>query len=130
MKDTDPLRFWIHIKAADIVVRFKKLDDELRVSNFPTRGARRFNGQMQLPGMPACPRLTLGYQMNEARTEILGVHLAFLLNRRLMWSYQLPERGAVVLPIPAQRKLGEVAAPEVKLKKQKKDDSAGNEDER
>lgn len=69
------LKVWIIGDRATI--RFKKMDEDGRTRNYPTKQARDFDRQLPLPGIP-CPPLNLvvGYLPNELGTEVKRVQVA------------------------------------------------------
>lgn len=68
------LRLWL-IEDANVVIRFKKTDEDGLSRNYPTRQARFYDAGRELDGLPPAPaRLTVGYLLNPAgeyvRTQI------------------------------------------------------------
>ena len=77
------------MQIGPLVVRFKKVDEDLRTSNFPTPTALLFDSQAPLPGIPLGDRVTVGYLLNEFETSILGVFVILAKSDRVLWSYEL-----------------------------------------
>jgi len=62
--DLSGLRLWL-CEDANAVIRFKKMDEDGRVRNYPTKQARDFDRGFDLPGLPMPPvRLTAGYLLD------------------------------------------------------------------
>lgn len=58
-------KLWL-FEAADVVVRFKKMDEDGRTANYPTPQAIKFDKQLELPGSPFPPiRITAGYTLDK-----------------------------------------------------------------
>ena len=67
--DISGLKLWL-FEHANIVVRFKKMDEDGRSRNYPTKQAKAFDAQLELPGLPPKPlRLTVGYLLDKTGTE-------------------------------------------------------------
>lgn len=96
------LRLWF-CKEADAVVRFKKMDEDGRVRNYPTKQAKDFDGGFDLPGLPMPPvRLTAGYLLDATCTTFVRTQIARPIGtKRTMWC-------AAVVP-QEERKAGERA---------------------
>lgn len=94
------LKLWLY-EPANIVVRFKKMDEDGRVRNYPTKQARDFDRGFDLPGLPMPPvRLTAGYLLDETSTSFIRTQIARPLGtKRTMWC-------AAVVP-EEERKSGE-----------------------
>lgn len=93
------LKLWL-FENASIVVRFKKMDEDGRSRNYPTKQAKAFDAQLELPGLPPKPlRLTVGYLLDETGTQFIRTQIARPDGREALWC------GAV---IPREeRKVGE-----------------------
>lgn len=58
------LKLWL-VEPANVVVRLKKMDEDGRSRNYPTKQAKDFDAQLPLPGLPSPPvRLTVGYLLD------------------------------------------------------------------
>ena len=93
------LKLWL-FESAQIVVRFKKMDEDGRSRNYPTKQAKAFDAQLELPGLPPKPlRLTVGYLLDDTDTQFVRTQIARPDGREALWC------GAV---IPREeRKVGE-----------------------
>lgn len=76
--DLKGLKLWL-FEDAEVVVRLKKMDEDGRTRNYPTKQAKDFDRQFDLPGLPSPPlRLAAGYLLdptgNLVRTQIAMPH--------------------------------------------------------
>jgi hypothetical protein len=79
------LKVWLFEKS-NTVIRFKKMDEDGRSRNYPTKQAENFDAQLELPGLPAKPvRLTAGYLLDETGTEIVRSQIARPDGRQIAW---------------------------------------------
>lgn len=77
------LAVWVIRQA--LTIRFKKMDEDGRSRNYPTKQAVDYDEQRELPGLPSPPvNLVVGYLLDPTATEILRVQVARPLGRRLM----------------------------------------------
>ncbi|MGE3991220.1 hypothetical protein [Pseudorhodoplanes sp.] len=77
------LKLWLYEKA-NVVVRLKKMDEDGRSSNYPTKQARDYDAQRELPGLPLPPvRLTAGYWLDRTGQIINRVQIARPNGRRV-----------------------------------------------
>lgn len=53
-----------------VIIRFKLLNNQLRVSNYPTNHTEDWKLQIPMPGIPLCARLHYGYRMDITGTKI------------------------------------------------------------
>jgi hypothetical protein len=75
MKEIRGLKVWLIGSAA--VLRFKKMDEDGRTRNYPTKQAKNFDRQLPLPGLPApAIRLTAGYVLDETQTQFIRSQIA------------------------------------------------------
>jgi hypothetical protein len=59
------------------LVRFKRMDEDGRSRNYPTKQARDYDRQIPLPGIPDLPvRLTVGYLLDATQTEYIRTQIA------------------------------------------------------
>lgn len=58
-----------------IIVRFKKLNSKLLPGNVDTEQARRFAGQMPLPGLPVIKNINAGWVLDKTGTKIDTIYL-------------------------------------------------------
>jgi hypothetical protein len=96
--DIRGLKIWFFEKS-NAVIRFKKMDEDGRSRNYPTKQAKDFDAQKELPGLPLPPvRLTAGYLL-DLTGAFVRAQIARPLGREPMWC------GAIV---PREdRKVGE-----------------------
>ena len=107
-----------------ILIRFKKLNDRLRPSNYPTCQALLFDEQMDLPTIPSkAERITVGYKLNELRTDI-SVHAVYVQGKDVVWDYQLEQPQTAVLPLTPQGTPLGADQPQVQLKQSTAPDKA------
>ncbi len=68
-----------------VTIRFKKMDEDGRSRNYPTKQALDYDRQQELPGLPAPPvNLVVGYLLDPTATEIVRVQVARPLGRDMM----------------------------------------------
>ena len=80
--DVRGLKVWL-FEDADVVVRLKKMDEDGRTRNYPTKQARDFDLQMDLPELPSPPlRLAAGYWLDETGTQFVRAQIAMPLGRK------------------------------------------------
>lgn len=86
-----------------IVLRFKKLKNNLTMSGIPTRQLSLFEAQGELPGLP--PEATLlvaGYLLDPTGTEITRLVIVCRDEAGLIWCHELDDAAlGNVQPIPA-----------------------------
>ncbi len=97
-KDIRGLKVWIVDDKA--VVRFKKMDEDGRSRNYPTKQAKEYDKQQQLPGLPSPPlNLVAGYFPDPTGTEVVRVQVSRPLGKAIDWCAAL---------VPAvERRVGE-----------------------
>jgi hypothetical protein len=79
------LKLWL-FEHAGIVVRFKKMDEDGKSRNYPTKQAKAFDAQLELPGLPPRPlRLTVGYLLDPTGTEFVRSQVARPDGRDTLW---------------------------------------------
>jgi len=97
--DLRGLKLWFFEKP-NVVIRLKKMDEDGRTRNYPTKQAKQFDAGYDLPELPMPPvRLTAGYWLDETGTVFERTQVARPMGRRTMWC------GAIV-PLE-ERKVGE-----------------------
>jgi hypothetical protein len=70
------LKLWLY-EHANVVIRLKKMDEDGKSSNYPTKQARDYDAQKELPGLPLPPvRLTTGYWLDQTGQIINRVQIA------------------------------------------------------
>lgn len=84
--DINGLRLWL-VEEADVVVRLKKMDEDGRVRNYPTKQAKNFDRGFDLPGLPMPPvRLTAGYLLDQTGTSFIRTQIARPMGtKKTMW---------------------------------------------
>ena len=94
------LKVWLY-EAANVVIRLKKMDEDGKTRNYPTKQAKAYDAQRELPGLPIPPiRLTVGYWLDPTGLSINRVQIARPDGRRV------PAWCAAVVP-QEQRGAGE-----------------------
>jgi hypothetical protein len=94
------LKLWLY-ETANVVIRLKKMDEDGKSRNYPTKQAKDYDAQRELPGLPLPPvRLTAGYWLDATGQIINRVQIARPDGRRL------PTWCAAVVP-QEQRTAGE-----------------------
>lgn len=74
------------------LIQFKKLDERLMPSNYPTQTAWDFAAQEDLQDIPSVlPRLTVGYVPNRLWTAITGVFVSKTMGGGLEWSISVDD---------------------------------------
>ncbi len=87
----------------NIVLRFKWVNQQFQTSNFATPSAIAFDTQLRLPGVPHGVRLTIGYQVNELETELVGVFIILSRGKDVLWKYEIgKDDGAQVIMFPQE----------------------------
>ena len=87
--------------ADSIVLRFKKLDDELTSRNHRTRQSDAYLWQqMEFEGLEAPTFLQAGYVLNDLGTALEGMYLACPNGRRNLWVIQYDLRAEENRVIP------------------------------
>jgi hypothetical protein len=68
------------------VIRWKKMDENGRSRNYPTKQAKAFDLMDDLPGLPPQPtRVTIGYVLDASNTQIMRVQVARPNGRNVDW---------------------------------------------
>lgn len=94
------LKLWLY-DGADAVIRLKKMDEDGKTRNYPTKQACDYDAQRQLPELPLPPvRLTMGYWLDATGQIINRVQIARPNGQRI------PTWCAAVVP-REERKAGE-----------------------
>jgi hypothetical protein len=96
-------RFFIYEKAEEVLVSPKKLDRDYLVSNYPTRRSNNFNAQRPVDELiPSGPRLTLGYRLTPGNDQFLGLYVAYLRSKQVIWKYEIQSGGTTTIMLPSQ----------------------------
>lgn len=83
--DVQNLKVW-HFEAADVVIRLKKMDEDGKTRNYPTKQAKAFDGQLELPGLPSPPvRLTAGYLLDATGAQMVRSQISMPQGREVQW---------------------------------------------
>jgi len=82
-----------------IIVRFKKLDDDMKSRNYPTLHALKFLQQLDIPGIPPVTRVEAGYQLNGLETGIQAVLITCREGAKLEWFLELDRPAGNVADI-------------------------------
>ena len=83
-KDIKGLKVWIVGEIATI--RFKKMDEDGRARNYPTKQAQDFDKQLALPGIPLPPlNLVVGYLPDATGTQVERVQVARPMGKAIDW---------------------------------------------
>lgn len=73
-----------------VVLAFKKFNEALQSSNYPTPTALSFNLQEDLPGLPSSlPRVEMGYVPDSVGATITGIYAVMRNGAGLNWSIDL-----------------------------------------
>ncbi len=79
--DIRGLKVWV--MGAVAAFRFKKMDEDGRSRNYPTKQAQDYDRQKQLPGLPAPPlNLVAGYLLDASGTSVVRVQVARPFGRK------------------------------------------------
>jgi hypothetical protein len=72
--------------GADVLIRFKKHDEDGYSRNYPTKQARLYDRGDTLPGLPPeAARLSVGYLLDATGTAFIRTQIARPLARRIDW---------------------------------------------
>lgn len=83
--DIRGLKLWL-FKDFDLVFRLKKMDEDGKSRNYPTKQAKSFDAGKELPGLPPPPiRLTAGYLLDKTGTQIVRTQIARPQGRGTAW---------------------------------------------
>lgn len=83
-KEIRGLKVWIVGEKATI--RFKKMDEDGRTRNYPTKQAVDYDKQLPLPGIPYPPlNLVVGYVPNSLGTDVERVQVARPMGKAIDW---------------------------------------------
>ncbi len=83
--DIRGLKLWL-FEEANAAIRMKKMDEDGRSRNYPTKQAKKFDAGADLPGLPMPPvRLTAGYLLDVTGTTFVRAQIARPVGRGAMW---------------------------------------------
>jgi hypothetical protein len=97
-------KLFVLVLPGEVVIRFKKLNDNLRSSGIPTQQRLEFAAQGDLPGIESVTHLEAGYTLNEFETAIDGVHVVCPYNDSVLWAHEIfveDDDQAKVVALPA-----------------------------
>ncbi len=78
-------KLWL-FEAANAVVRLKKMDEDGRSRNYPTKQAKDFDAGRDLPGLPMPPvRLTAGYLLDKTASVFVRTQVARPVGKDALW---------------------------------------------
>jgi hypothetical protein len=91
------LKLWL-FEETNAVVRLKKMDEDGRTRNYPTKQAEDFDRGYDLPNLPMPPvRLTAGYLLDRTNTQFERTQIARPIgSKRTKWS-------AAIVPLETRR---------------------------
>lgn len=78
--------------GGQLLVRFKKLDEDKRHHNYPTPYNLEFWGQLDLPGIPHVTRLVAGYELNNLQTDINAIYITCPNGSCNAWHFELESK--------------------------------------
>lgn len=82
--DIRGLKLWLF--GDDVVIRLKKMDEDGKVRNYPTKQARDFDLMRPLTGLPPAPaRVSVGYVLDVTGQEIVRVQVARPNGKNVDW---------------------------------------------
>lgn len=91
--DIRGLKLWL-FEDANVVVRFKKMDEDGQSRNYPTQQAKSFDAGRDLPGLPMPPvRLNAGYLLDATGTVFIRTQIARPIGRGTLWCAAIVPRG-------------------------------------
>jgi hypothetical protein len=83
--DVRGLKLWL-IESANAVIRWKKMDEDGKTRNYPTKQARDFDAGRELPGLPMPPvRLAVGYLLDATGIELIRTQIAKPVGKKALW---------------------------------------------
>lgn len=99
-----------------LIIRFKKLDNEMKSRNYPTQQALAFMDQLTLPGIPVAARLIVGYQLNELQTNIKSILVTCPNGSQIDWHSELKgETSENLIKFPGETNNNQIKR--IKIKK-------------
>jgi hypothetical protein len=85
--------FCLEVKGL-VVVRFKKLNEQMRTSNIPTQQALAFEQQMSLPDIPHdAAHINAGYSPDKLWTNLKGIFIAAPNGKKIDWFVEIGDNG-------------------------------------
>jgi hypothetical protein len=84
--DIRGLKLWLIGEDQHTVIRWKKMDEDGRSRNYPTKQAEDFDRMLDLPGLPPAPvRVSVGYVLDPSGTSVQRVQVARPNGRAVDW---------------------------------------------
>ena len=112
--------------GADIALRFKKLDDNLRSSGIETQQSLDFSRQFDLPGIASVTHLEAGYRLNRLGTALAGVYICCPNGISILWHHEIKSGAADNNVIQLPRATGPRGGAQIESIE---DDKEGSEDD-
>jgi hypothetical protein len=82
--DIGGLKVWLVDGVA--VVRWKKMDEDGKTRNYPTKQAKQYDRGAPLPGLPPpAIRLTVGYYLDATQTTYIRSQIARPIGKQIDW---------------------------------------------
>ncbi len=76
---------YVWVVGQVVTIRFKKMDEDGRSRTYPTKQAKDYDRQRELPGLPSPPiNLVVGYLPDPTETEIVRIQVARPFGREAM----------------------------------------------
>jgi hypothetical protein len=99
--DIEPQTIKLFFKGS-VFARFKKGDDNGLGQNIPTQAALAFEfADAMLPGFPPeTSKVEFIWLANDINTRLEHVLVVARDGDRLLWDYEIEDRGAVIIPFP------------------------------
>lgn len=118
-----------------LLLRFKKVDKQLRSHNIMTRQQTLFRLQLVLPGFPDVTRADLGYQLDKLRINLQNLVVVCHTGDELEWSLPVmrPGTGSTgtgTTPIPMQPDMPKPRIERIKTAEEKAQEEAAKEEKR
>ncbi|MCC0057907.1 MAG: hypothetical protein H6886_01385 [Hyphomicrobiaceae bacterium] len=105
-------KLWL-FEEPNVIIRLKKMDEDGRSRNYPTKQARAFDAQDDLPGLPSpAVRLTAGYLLDATGTNFVRSQVARPDGKNALWCAAIvpheerEEEGRVWVEVTRQRRFG------------------------
>lgn len=113
----------------DLLIRFKKLNNDYSASNYLTKQTKCYNHQFRIEGFPDQPMfLTAGYVPNKTWTDI-SIYITCRIDTKLLWVESLSNKAESIHPMLPFAEVDEVFVEKrVKVKKASpSDDKTGTD---
>jgi hypothetical protein len=109
-KEIGGLKLWLIADKA--VLRFKKMDEDGKSRNYPTRQAMEYDRGVPLPGLPdPATRLTAGYLLDPTQTQFVRAQVSKPRGEAMEWCVAIippsePGRPATWQDVTRQGRFG------------------------